>query len=98
MKIAIAFASTLVLACALCAPVFAQQPSNPPAAAPAPPAADKGAAPKTPEEKCLARSTKVLEQCRVDCSKDFNLQVRCTNKCESASAKRDAECKAPKQG
>jgi hypothetical protein len=95
MKNAKAVASTIAfaLACALSIPAFAQQPTTPPAT---PPAADKGDAAKTPEEKCLAKSAKVLEQCRAECAKDFNLQVRCTNKCESNSAKRETECKKPK--
>jgi hypothetical protein len=86
----------VALACVLCAPALAQQPATPPAAAPTTPPADKGAVPMTPEAKCLEHSNKVLEQCRAECAKDFNLQVRCTNKCESNSAKRETECKKPK--
>ena len=56
---------------------------------------DKGAAPKTPQEQCLARSAKTLDKCKAECAKDFDKQVRCTNHCEVASSKREAECKKP---
>ncbi len=95
MRIATALVSNLAVAFACAVPLaaLAQQPANPPAAASTPPAT---ATPQTPEQKCMAHSAKVLEQCRKECAKDFNAEVRCTNKCESNSAKRETECKKPK--
>lgn len=50
---------------------------------------------KTPQEKCLARSAKVLEACKAECAKDLNTQVRCDKNCSQKNDEREKVCKQP---